>query len=117
MTVLPYSSIIFVLHQIDGKNKIELIVDYNSSNIEKGYLSFTLQPGQTSLPSINFKPAQITSFLQLVSDANGVPLYSYSQELYDLQSTLEKLSLFVGAVSLIFLFIGFLLPVGKLIVV
>ena len=94
-----------------------MIINYDQQSLEKTYIKITLNPSQTSIPSIQSKPTAAASFVQLNSQSNGVPLYSYSQEIYDLVNSLQNLCTFIGYLSMIFLFVGFVVPAGKLIVV
>jgi hypothetical protein len=76
-----------------------------------------MNPSNTLLPSIKSQPAQPTNYKKLSSSYNGVNLYSYSQDTYNLQNMIQTLAMILGYLSLGFMMIGFFLPVGKLIVV
>jgi hypothetical protein len=76
-----------------------------------------MDPSQTALPQINAKPIQPEVFHFIDSRTNGVNLYSYSTDIYDMQKTIYTLSNVLGYTSFVFLLCGLITPVGKLIVI
>jgi hypothetical protein len=94
-----------------------LTIDYGLNNIENAYIKFAMDPSQTIIPQINTKTPQPAVFHLIDSRTNGVNLYSYSSNIYEMQKTIYTLSEVLGYTSFAFLLLGLVSPVGKIIVV
>lgn len=93
-----------------------LTIDYGLQNIENAYIKFAMDPSQTSLTQINTKPPQLSVFHYIDSGTNGVNLYNYSPDIYAMKNMVFTLSGVLGYTSFIFLLLGLVCPVGKLVV-
>lgn len=114
---IPYNDLQFVFERVDDQNIVRLVIDYDGSHIQDTFVRFSIDTSNTSLPSIQSLPPKPQSFARLDSEQSVVPLYSYSEDLYQFQKTLDALSMALGYVCLAFVFAGLLAPAGKLIVI
>lgn len=79
-------------------------------------MKFKVSPNNTNISSISYLPDQNDAYLKLSSNGNGVDLYGYSSDLYDFQSTVQTLCSVLSVLSLLMMFAGLCIPVGKLII-
>ena len=115
---IPVNSLnlIFTRNNNININQIELIIDYEGSNLESTFLQFNIQPSSTGLTSITHLTTQNNLHLKIDSEKSGVYLFSYDQETYNFQSLISTLSLVVGLMAFMMMVLGCCVPVGKLIV-
>ncbi len=80
-------------------------------------MRFNVKPNETNLSVIKNLSIQNNLKIKITSDQAGVYLYNYSDETYDFLGLIEAFSNIVGYFAFIMMVLGFIMPVGKLIIV
>jgi hypothetical protein len=80
-------------------------------------LRFNVKPNETNLSGIKNLSIQNNLTIKITSDQVGVYLYNYSDETYAFLGLIDAFSNIVGYFAFIMMVLGFIMPVGKLVIV
>ncbi len=98
--------------------QIKLTFNYDQTTIEGSNFTISIAPSNTNILELVHLPS-FSYTARLHSGSSMNKFYNYPQKVYDMKSKgcLKLFCQYVGFGSLVFLLIGFVSPVGKLLVV